>query len=217
MLLAAWDRQTQSSTQSHLPLPIHTQHCRLSALLFLSDPPFPSSSGSCKPESTASDAQRPGQCPYVGCCTSSNRNPCLPERPETTNRSLVHLAAIVQLSGDRYPSPAGPWRQACLNGVAPKSTAPLVYCARLPGEYLLPVTLAALGLAPANHCALSSVCACSPNLDISPLSSPLRCCEVMTRRHNLQTAQVTPTNISLNGVCNGPRTSIPLGPPRHAT
>jgi hypothetical protein len=35
MLLAAWD---QSSTQSRLALPIHTQHCRLSALLSFLNP-----------------------------------------------------------------------------------------------------------------------------------------------------------------------------------
>lgn len=47
----------------------------------------------------------------------STPTPCCPKHFETANRSLVHLAVIVQLSGDRYPSPAGPWRQACLNGV----------------------------------------------------------------------------------------------------
>jgi hypothetical protein len=65
----------------------HTQHCRLSALLFLPDPPSsPLPSGSYNPGKLPPDAQQPGQYLYVAGCTLSTRTHCFPERSETTNK-----------------------------------------------------------------------------------------------------------------------------------
>lgn len=77
-------RRRSSSTQSQPPLHIHTEHSRLSTLLFPpspSWPPLPPLSHSHEPGRLAPDAQQPGQCPYVACCTL----PCRPRPPAAPN------------------------------------------------------------------------------------------------------------------------------------
>jgi hypothetical protein len=127
----ALGRQTESTaTQSHLHLHIHSSRVA-------SQPSFPRPLQLGTNESeTVPTTHHPLAVP-TRCCLLHLVEPwpLFPQRFET-NRSTAHLAVIVQLSGDRYLPPPGPWRHACLNG-GPESTAPPVYRTPLPGEYLV--------------------------------------------------------------------------------
>lgn len=87
----------RANAQSHLLLHIHSTS--------LAPPPSfpinPPSPQLVSPHATTHQKQ-PGQCPSIARLSGP---PChLLGRFHTTNRSLVHLAVTVQLSGNRYPS-----------------------------------------------------------------------------------------------------------------
>lgn len=126
----ALGRQTESTaTQSHLHLHIHS-----SRVASQPSSPRPLQLGTNESE-TVPTTHHPLAVPTRCLLHLVEPWPLFPQRFET-NRSTAHLAVIVQLSGDRYLPPPGPWRHASLNG-GPESTAPPVYRTPLPGEYLV--------------------------------------------------------------------------------